>query len=63
MMSYRDAVLEVAGVPVLYLPFFAHPDPSSGRRSGLLPPDFGTSSNSVSIINNPITGRSRPIPT
>ncbi|MEL6858401.1 MAG: LPS assembly protein LptD [Pseudomonadota bacterium] len=44
MMSYRDAVLEVAGVPVLYLPFFAHPDPTSERRSGLLPPDFGTSS-------------------
>jgi LPS-assembly protein len=44
MMSYRDAVLEVAGVPVVYLPFFAHPDPSSERRSGLLAPDFGTSS-------------------
>ena len=44
MMSYRDAVLEIAGVPVLYLPYFAHPDPSSERRSGLLPPDFGTSS-------------------
>lgn len=44
MMSYRDAVLEIAGFPVLYLPFFAHPDPSSERRSGLLPPDFGTSS-------------------
>ncbi len=44
MMSYRDAVLEIAGFPVLYLPYFAHPDPTSERRSGLLPPDFGTSS-------------------
>lgn len=44
MMSYRDAVLEVAGIPVFYLPFFAHPDPNSERRSGLLAPDFGTSS-------------------
>jgi LPS-assembly protein len=44
MMSYRDAVLEIAGLPVLYLPYFAHPDPSSKRRSGLLPPDFGSSS-------------------
>lgn len=44
MMSYRDAVLEVAGFPVLYFPFFAHPDPNSERRSGLLAPDFGTSS-------------------
>lgn len=44
MMSYRDAVLEVAGIPVFYLPYFAHPDPTSERRSGLLAPDFGTSS-------------------
>lgn len=40
-ISYRGAVLEVAGVPVLYLPVFAHPDPSVGRASGFLPPDFG----------------------
>ena len=44
MFSYRDAVLEVAGFPVLYIPFFSHPDPKSERRSGLLAPDFGTSS-------------------
>lgn len=44
MMSYQDAVLEIAGVPVFYLPYFAHPDPNSDRRSGLLAPDFGTSS-------------------
>ena len=44
MFSYRDAVLEVAGVPVFYIPFFSHPDPNSERRSGLLAPDFGTSS-------------------
>lgn len=44
MMSYRDAVIEIAGIPVFYLPYFAHPDPESERRSGLLPPDFGTSS-------------------
>jgi len=44
MMSYRDAVLEIAGVPVFYLPWFAHPDPGSGRRSGFLTPDFGASS-------------------
>lgn len=44
MISYRDAVLEIAGIPVFYLPYFAHPDPNSDRRSGLLAPDFGTSS-------------------
>jgi LPS-assembly protein len=44
MISYQDAVLEIKGVPVLYFPYFAHPDPSSPRRSGLLMPDAGVSS-------------------
>jgi LPS-assembly protein len=41
MISYRDAVLEVAGIPVLYAPYFAHPDPTAGPRSGFLVPDLG----------------------
>ena len=44
MLSYQDAVLELGGVPVLYVPWFAHPDPNSKRRSGLLIPDAGVSS-------------------
>lgn len=44
MISYQDAVLEIKGVPVIYIPYFAHPDPTSERRSGLLPPDIGISS-------------------
>ena len=41
IISYRDAVLEIAGIPVFYLPYFFHPDPSAGRRSGLLVPSVG----------------------
>lgn len=44
MVTYQDAVLELFGVPVLYLPYFAHPDPTSERRSGFLVPDVGSSS-------------------
>ena len=44
MISYQGAVLEIKGVPVFYLPYFAHPDPTSSRRSGLLPPGPGVSS-------------------
>ena len=40
-ISYQGAVLEVAGVPVLYFPFLAHPDPSVERASGLLAPNIG----------------------
>ncbi|MCA8886233.1 MAG: LPS-assembly protein LptD [Hyphomonadaceae bacterium] len=40
-ISYQGAVLEVVGVPLLYFPFIAHPDPSVERSSGLLPPNIG----------------------
>ena len=63
MMSYRDAVLEVAGVPVLYLPFFAHPDPSSGVALVCCRRILAPRQNSASITSNPIIGRSRPTPT
>ena len=53
MISYRDAVLEVAGVPVFYLPYFAHPDPGSERRSGLLFPDLGISSKVGAFYQQP----------
>ncbi|PKP82631.1 MAG: LPS-assembly protein LptD [Alphaproteobacteria bacterium HGW-Alphaproteobacteria-18] len=44
MISYRDAVVEIAGIPVFYLPYLSHPDPNSERRSGLLMPKPGLSS-------------------
>jgi LPS-assembly protein len=40
---YRDAVLELGGVPVAYTPFFAHPDPTVDRRQGFLTPGAGVS--------------------
>ena len=35
---YRNAIFKVGGVPVFYLPVFAHPDPSVERASGFLVP-------------------------
>ena len=40
-IEYRDAVVDIYGVPVFYLPFMAHPDPSERRASGLLVPNIG----------------------
>ena len=37
-LSYRDARLEVFGVPVMYLPAFSHPDGEASQASGLLLP-------------------------
>jgi len=35
---YRNAVFKVGGVPVFWLPVFAHPDPTVDRASGFLVP-------------------------
>lgn len=42
-IEYHDAVLDLFGVPVLYSPFLAHPDPTEKRASGFLVPGFGYS--------------------
>ncbi len=43
-IEYRDVVLDFYGVPVLYMPYFTHADPSVKRASGFLVPVFGQSS-------------------
>lgn len=53
MIYYRDARLEVLGVPVLYAPVFAHADPSSERRSGFLFPKLGLSSRLGFVYQQP----------
>ena len=42
-MIYKNAILEIYDVPVLYFPRFFHPDPSVKRRSGFLQPQFNNS--------------------
>jgi LPS-assembly protein len=42
-ISYQDATFNLYGQPVLYLPYFQHPDPSVKRKSGFLAPYYGTS--------------------
>ncbi len=41
---YKDATLEIKGIPVFYTPFLSHPDPEVKRRSGFMIPGFGSSS-------------------
>lgn len=40
-ITYRDALVRMAGIPVLYTPYFSHPDPSAPRASGFLFPTLG----------------------
>ena len=44
LIVYRDAVFQLAGIPVFYTPYLSHADPSAKRASGLLSP-FGGISN------------------
>ena len=43
VVGYRNAVIRVRGLPVMWLPVFWHPDPQAERRSGFLQPDLNTS--------------------
>jgi len=40
---YHDAWMEFFGIPVIYTPYFQHPDPTVDRRSGFLAPTVGSS--------------------
>ena len=40
-IEYHDAVVDIYGLPVMWLPYFTHPDPSAKRQSGILVPEIG----------------------
>jgi LPS-assembly protein len=44
MIEYRNAVMEIDGIPVFYIPYMTQPDPSVRRQTGLLIPAIGESS-------------------
>lgn len=44
-MTYNNAVVDVYGKPVMYLPWFRHPIGPKQAEDGLLPPQFGRSEN------------------
>ena len=50
---YQDAQFELLGVPIFWLPFFSHSDPSAKRRTGFLVPEIGTSSALGTMVTIP----------
>jgi LPS-assembly protein len=44
MIEYHNAVMEIDGIPVFYIPYMTQPDPSVRRQTGLLIPSIGESS-------------------
>jgi len=53
-VHYEDAVFEVLGVPVLYAPYFSHPDPTVRQRTGVLQPTFGIDGDLGAFFRLPI---------
>ena len=43
VILYEDVFLELLNFPLLYFPFFYHPDPTVERKTGLLAPSFSQS--------------------
>ena len=43
IILYEDVFFEILNQPILYFPFFYHPDPSVNRKTGLLTPSFSSS--------------------
>jgi LPS-assembly protein len=53
VIEYRDAWIELGGIPVAYTPYLSHPDPTVKRKSGFLTPMPGLSSNLGANITVP----------
>lgn len=51
-VAYKNAKLEILGVPVLWTPYFSHSDGKIKRKSGLLTPDIGYDSQLGAMITN-----------
>ena len=52
-ITYNHAFLDIYGVPVAYVPYFSHPDPSVKRKSGFLAPKIGRSSELGTKVETP----------
>ena len=50
---YRNAFMEVYGIPVMYTPFFFHPTPDAPSKSGLLQPQYLHSTYLGNVIKQP----------
>ena len=42
LISYKNVLMDVYGIPILYIPYISHADPSTSKKSGLLSPKFNS---------------------
>lgn len=53
IIEYRDASMDVGGIPVFWTPYFSMPDPSVKRQSGFLAPTAGYSTTLGAHVTTP----------
>jgi LPS-assembly protein len=53
LITYRDATMEFFGVPILYTPYFSHPDPTVRRKSGFLAPSMSNNNYFGGLVRTP----------
>ncbi|MCJ9428935.1 LPS-assembly protein LptD [Kordiimonas marina] len=52
-LYYKDASLEILGIPILWTPYFSHPDPTVKKASGFLPLELQTSKDLGFVVGLP----------
>ena len=53
IINYKNALLKVYDIPVMYFPKFFHPDPTVKRKSGFLIPTIKNSANTTNYFSIP----------
>ena len=53
IINYKNALLRVYDIPVMYFPKFFHPDPTVKRKSGFLVPTIKNSASSTNYLSIP----------
>jgi LPS-assembly protein len=53
VVVYHHASLEMGGIPVFYMPYFRHPDPTVKRKTGFLMPTYGSFSDLGVVVSAP----------
>jgi LPS-assembly protein len=51
---YRNAIINFLGVPVIYTPFFTHPDPTVKHSTGILQPEIGSRTTLGYVLRVPL---------
>jgi len=54
IIEFTGSWLEIDGTPVFYVPYFYQPDPTVDRKTGLLVPTFGASSDIGFFVQQPV---------